>query len=234
MNTNKPTKVNSDFFLEVNSATRKILRSGNFDPYNGQKNYFRGLPNGATINQFEVYWNMLLIANLNAKYSRNSIIGFEHRRFDLKRKNGRIWEVMEFGHEKSSRGYLNNNKGEPNNQGLVNKLFFDYLKNYQFLSCNPCLNPKSYAYLYFTLEDNGNRKEMDKLFKYIRSLYPTGHRIKIHNVSKNNIMVGRIMIIDFLRTLRDVKKIYKKHRKNLINYIAPVEDGWQKDDMLSS
>jgi len=206
-------------FQDLVTATQKILQN-NFAPYDPQR-FGRS-------SQFELYINDLLLDVLG--FSKGSIENFNSRKFDIKKhnKSGNYWEVCEIGHEISNRGYLAKLNGKLNNMGLINKLFFDYIKNYQY----KLLVPKSYAYLYFSLENNVNLMELNKLISAIINIYPNSHAIKQIDVLNNQQVVkGKILIIDGLNSINDVRNLYQTN-PNIQQYVKPIERGWDKHEIL--
>jgi hypothetical protein len=135
--------------------------------------------------------------------------------------------VCEIGHEKSSRGYHLTKKGRPNNMGLINKLFFDYIKNYKYKG----LVPESYVYLYFSLEGNADLTAANNLITTIISLYPKGHTLKNFDLFHEEILCGKILVIDHINNIEDVRKLYKDN-EYIHNYVNPVERGWNKHKIL--
>lgn len=209
-------------FQELVNATVNMINVPNFIPYHPD--------DYDNVQQFELYLNNLLLLNLGNAYSRNSEPGFGRRKFDLKRYDHTYgcWLVCEIGHEKSSRGYLNSPGGNPNKMGLINKLFFDYVKNYRFLQ----MTPRSYAILYFSLELGFNLNAVNALFNTIKGLYPRSHNFWDYYFNNaGSIPCGRILIIDCLIDLNSVRSIYQAN-PHIHQYINPIERGLNKHNIL--
>ena len=211
----------NNMYNDLIRATKKILKDGSFRPYIRAK--------FSTSHQFEVYFNRALLEQMGSTCTRNSVEGYGRRLFDLKKFNFSTsnWMVCEIGHEKSSRGYLLTKRKKPNKMGLINKLFFDYIKNYQYKD----FEPESYAILYFSLEANSSPTDADNLIETIIKLYPIGHAIKTIKVIHNKILCGKILIIDHLNNIDDVRDLYNRN-KHILQYINPIENGWNKHEIL--
>lgn len=217
-------------FEELVKATKQIIAENEF-------NHF--VLNFAIIHgqQFEVYWNNLIKNKLNENGVQginnvNTIIqGHGPRQFDLAWNQNRQWNVCEFGHERSGRGYLQG-EGRPDNMGLINKWFFDYCRNY-FQPRVP-LNPRSYTYLYFSLEEGYDETKMKEMFDFIKKV---ANSVNLNNecidVIKDGIIKGKIIIIDAVDDFEKVREMCQK-KPELKNYIRPEEGGWDKSDLLFS
>ncbi len=198
-------------------AVKRMIDNPDFVPYSEGK-YSTG-------RQFELYINKLIVENLGSDlYTRNSIKGYGKRRFDIKINVGNKWNVCEIGHQKSSNGYLHNVPG------LVNKLIFDYIKNYQYDE----LNITSFAILYFTLESGYNENSTEEMLKFIENLFPKDYCVRLI-VTKNNVPKGKVLLINGLKSLKDVRKLYYKN-SNLLSYIKDFENSngkkWPKHQIL--
>lgn len=207
-------------FQDLITATNKIINS-RFKPYNTTLY--------GTSRQFEVYLNNLLMKQLGAQYTRNSVSGFGRRLFDIKIHDPAKsqWKVCEIGHERSSRDYLNTPKGRINKMGLINKLFFDYIKNYKY----PKLVPISFAYLYFSFENDVNIVAANNLFQEITNMLPHNHNYHQQDVIINKVQKGIILIIDGFTNFNNIRDMYQNNPQ-IHQYVNPIERGWYKHEIL--
>lgn len=208
-------------YEELIKAVEEILKDGRFMPYN--KSIF------STSRQYELHLNNVLLEYLGSTYSRNSVKPYGRRKFDLKIIDPNMGELMvcEIGHEKSSRGYLYKANGKPNNMGLINKLFFDYIKNYRYEG----LSPLSYAFLYFSVEKSAIRPLVEQLIDTIINLYPTHHATHSFYVFHNEELTGKILVIDQLSNIDQVRNLYKSNPQ-IWKFVKPNERGWEKEKIL--
>ena len=113
--------------------------------------------------------------------------------------------------------------------GLINKLFFDYIKNYRYQ--NKGFFPKSYVYLYFSCEPQYDLKATFDLMTTIIGIYPLGHKITPFTVVRKGVLYGIILIIDRLNDLSEVRDLYRRN-PHIHCYVNPIEDGWEKHKIL--
>lgn len=216
-------------FQELVNATRQLIGNQDFHPYQHGFNY----PTG---NGFEEYWNHrirnVLIQNgipgLNEV--NHQIAGHRGRQFDLswQTDDGR-WNVCEFGHEKSSQGYLANLSGEIKDMGLINKWVSDYCRNYN--KPNPAINLRSYSYLYFSFEEGYEIELTNEMFGLIIQSLPQNHNEFQTDVMLHGALVGRILIIDAFEDFEQIKALFQNNPQ-LHPYINLNERGWNKGDLL--
>jgi hypothetical protein len=224
-------------YEQLIKATEDIIEKRNFSSFTEFK-IEQGKKKG-----FEVYWNILLKNHIKGVDFFHKIPNHEKRIFDLAWNQNGQWSVCEFGHEKSSQGYLRKNNGKIHNMGLINKWFFDYCRNY--FQPVTTLNPKSYAYLYFSLDDKTNVEKLDEMYCLIKSVLPKNHQSEIIEVNKDGNLCGKIMIIDAFENFGQIREMYIQN-KNIQKYVSDFEDDyitinrvkyirrWYKHDLLTN
>jgi hypothetical protein len=194
-------------------AIKEVIKKKDFKPY------WKG---GKYEDYFAKKLHEYLLEKKIIEYPHNSCYnGFSERKFDLRWSNEGKNIVCEVGHEKSTRGNLNRvykkNKTKEKNDGIINKLFFDYIKNYQFKG----LIPTSYAILFFSIEkelDNDGAKNLMNLIYNIFSPKCS----EIIEFKRANELLGLILVVDKINNFDEVRNIIKNN-KNLLNYIKDNE-----------
>jgi hypothetical protein len=196
-------------FNELVAAINEVINDQNFHLFEEE-------------DQFEVYFTNMVYTRLGNNFTRNAIPGHGARLFDIKRHiNDNNWEVCEIGHQRSNYGYLDRVPG------LVNKILFDYIKNYQFID----LNITSYAVLYFTMEQGHNVLLTHGMFNTIINLFPNKN-IAMLPLERNGVLRAKILVVGGIFNINEVREIYQGNLDILQNLVTQHENGWPKHQIL--
>jgi hypothetical protein len=170
--------------------------------------------------EYELYLEKELLQCLNLlfdnKYKRqrtySSPNGLPNRIFDISRvtlAGIQVEEVCEVGHERSNQEY----------SGLINKFFFDHIKNFQFEG----FRPKSYTWLFFTIDNQNHLDNANNMFDLIANSL-NGRLFAKFDVVKNGITFGKIIVIDKMNDIGEVRNVWNTNRDNLFSNIIALEE----------
>jgi hypothetical protein len=177
--------------------------------------------------KYEHYIQHKILCQLNNNFV--SEIHHLNRRFDIVEKAGNnFMNVCEVGHERSNQGdLLNISRTNIKKNGLVNKLFFDYIKNYQYQN----FTPVSYAVLFFSIVNVSHLANAEGMMLTIQNLYGEGRAKKLDAQNINQQIFGKIIIIDAINSLDEVRILYQNNI-NIQQYVKPIEKGINKHEIL--
>jgi hypothetical protein len=157
--------------------------------------------------KYEHYIQHKILCQLNNNFV--SEIHHLNRRFDIVEKTGNIFRnVCEVGHERSRQGF----------SALINKLFFDYIKNYQYQN----FTPVSYAVLFFSIDDVNHLADAQGMMLRIQNLFGINNAPIYDAIDNNGHNFGKIIVINRIENIEEVRQVYNNNNW-ILDYIVDNE-----------
>jgi hypothetical protein len=187
-------------FNDLVNAIQNIV-----DPINGLMSITEYTAFGGK--KYEQYIQHKIIRQLNINYECE--ISHLERRFDIVEREGNNFRnVCEVGHERSRQGF----------RALINKLFFDYIKNYQYQN----FTPVSYSVLFFSIDNVNHIVSANDMMKQIQSLFGEINAPISDAKDTDGYNFGKIIVINRIENIENVRQIYDNNNW-ILDYIVDNE-----------